>query len=85
MSTTTLSSQEFEKDPKRARKAAADGPVFISERGRHGFALLTIEECRRIGGGAESIHELLSDPEAAAIDFEPPRMGDEPIRPADFT
>jgi prevent-host-death family protein len=85
VSTTTLSSEEFEKDPKRARQAAADGPVFISERGRHAFALLTIAEYRRIGGRAESIDELLHDPEAAEIDFEPPRIGDELVRPADFS
>jgi prevent-host-death family protein len=81
----TISMKEFEKDPRRARKAAADGPVFISERGRHAFALITIEEYRRIGGRAESIADLLANSEAAKIDFDPPRVGAEPVRPADFS
>jgi prevent-host-death family protein len=81
----TISMKEFEKDPRRARKAAADEPVFISERGRHAFALITIEEYRRMGGRAESIADLLASPEAAKIDFDPPRVGEEPVRPADFS
>ncbi len=80
-----MSNKEFEKNPKRARKAAVNSPVFISECGRHAFALLTIEEYRRIGGKAESIAELLAMPEAAEIDFDPPRMGGELVRPADFS
>ncbi len=85
VSTTTITSREFVKDPKRARKAAANGPVFISERGRHAFVLLTIDEYRRIGGRGESILDLLAMPEAAEIEFDPPRLGDEPVRPADFS
>ena len=77
MTATTITSKEFEKEPKRAREAAADGPVFISECGRHAFALLTIEEYRRLGGRGESILDLLAMPEAADIDFDPPRMGDQ--------
>jgi hypothetical protein len=50
MTPTTISSKEFGKDPKRARKAAAKGPVFISEGGRHAYVLLTVEEYRKIGG-----------------------------------
>jgi prevent-host-death family protein len=85
VSTTTITGREFIKDPKRARKAAANGPVFITERGRHAFVLLTIEQYRRIGARGESILDLLAMPEAAEIDFEPPRLGDEPVRLADFS
>jgi hypothetical protein len=85
MTPTTISSKEFGKDPKRARKAATKGPVFISEGGRHPYVLLTVEEYREIGGRGESMAGLLAMPEAAEIDFDPPRMGDELIRPADFS
>jgi PHD/YefM family antitoxin component YafN of YafNO toxin-antitoxin module len=85
MKTTTLSCREFEKDPKRARKATAHGPVFINEHGRLAYVLLTIEEYRRIGGTAEPIPDLLAMPEAADIDFDPPRMGNELIGPVDFS
>jgi hypothetical protein len=83
MTSTTISSKEFEKAPKRASKAAAHGPVFINERGRHAYVLLTVEDYRRLGGGGESIAELLAM--AEEIDFDPPRMSDEPVRPADFS
>jgi len=85
MSTTEITIEEFEEDLERARDAAANGPVFITENGAHAWVLLTIAEYRRIGGGGESIADLLANPEAAKIDFEPPRMGDEPIQPADFS
>jgi hypothetical protein len=84
VSTTTIASWKFIKDPKNAKKATARGPVFISERGRHAFALLTIEEYRKIDGKAESVLDLLAMPEAAEIDFEPPHLGAEPPRPANF-
>jgi hypothetical protein len=85
MSSTTISSRKFDKDPKCARKAADNGPVFISERGRHTYALLTIEEYRRIGGSAETILDLIAMPRTGDIDFDPPRMGDILTRPVDFS
>jgi hypothetical protein len=30
------------------------------------------------------ISALVAHPESADIDFEPPRLGDEPVQPADF-
>jgi hypothetical protein len=84
MSKTTISSRKFDKDPKSARKATADGPVFISMRGRHAYALLTIEEYRKIGGMAESILDRLAMPGVGDIDFDPPRMSLS-IRPVDFS
>ena len=85
MNKTTISIRTFDKYPKRARKAAADGPVFVSERGRHAYALLTIEEYRRIGGDAASLLARLAMPGVGDIDFDPPRMGDEPIQAVDFS
>jgi prevent-host-death family protein len=50
MSITTLSSREFNQDTSRAKKAAKNGPVFVTDRGRPSHVLLTIEEYRRLTG-----------------------------------
>jgi prevent-host-death family protein len=81
---TTLTSREFNQDTSRAKKAANDGPVFITNRGRPAHVLLSIEEYRRIASRPKSILDWLSMPEAAEIEFETPRMGDEFPRPADW-
>jgi len=47
MTTTTLTSREFNQDTSRAKKAARRGPVFITDRGRPAHLLLSIEEYRR--------------------------------------
>jgi prevent-host-death family protein len=76
---TTLSSEEFDHNPSGAKRAAKDGPVFITDHGRHAYVLLTMEEYRKIAGKRESILDLLAMPEMAEIDpdFEYPRMGGE--------
>jgi len=71
---TKLSSREFNQDTSRAKRAAKRGPVFITDRGRPSHVLLTVEDYRRITGGQKSIAELLAMPEAARIEFEPPRL-----------
>jgi prevent-host-death family protein len=81
----TLSSREFNQDTSRAKKAARKGPVFITDRGRPAHVLLTIEEYQKITGKGKCIADMLAMPEAAEIEFEPPRMGDEFPRPADFS
>jgi prevent-host-death family protein len=82
---TTLSSREFNQDASRAKKAAKKGPVFITDRGRPAHVLLSIEEYQKIKGKGKSILDLLAMPEAAEIEFEPPRMGDEFPRPVDWS
>jgi prevent-host-death family protein len=82
---TTFSSREFNQDTSRAKKAARKGPVFITDRGRPAHVLLSIEEYRKITAKQESILDLLAMPEADQIEFEPPRLGDEFARPADFS
>lgn len=39
--TSQMSSREFNQDTSRAKKAAADGPVFITDRGKPAHVLLT--------------------------------------------
>lgn len=85
MSVTTVSSREFNQDVSKAKRATLNGPVFITDRGHPAHVLLTIEEYQKITDKKESIIELLAMPDAANIDFEPPRLNDELIRPADLS
>ena len=73
MTITTLSSREFNQDASRAKKAAKEGPVFITDRGRLAHVLLTIEEYQRLSGASASIINMLAMPEDAEIEFEAPR------------
>lgn len=83
MSIKTISSREFNQDVSGAKRAASDGPVFITDRGHPAHVLMTIEEYQRITGKEESIVELLAMPEAAEIEI--PGTGKELYRPADLS
>lgn len=80
---TTLSSRELNQDVGRAKKAAKDGPVFITDRGRPAHVLLSIEDYRRLAGDRRSIVDALSMPGLADIDFDPPRAAIT-LRPVDL-
>jgi prevent-host-death family protein len=85
MPITTLSSREFNQDTSRAKKAAADGPVFITDRGTPAHVLLSIEAYRRLTGGNDSIIDRLAMPPGADdIELDIPRF-DDVARAADFT
>lgn len=84
MTTTTLTSREFNQDTSRAKKAARRGPVFITDRGRPAHVLLSIEEYRRLTGGTLSLAEALAQPGDGDFDFEPPRLRGGLFKPADL-
>mgnify|MGYP006195536633 CR=1 FL=1 len=84
MPITTLSSREFNQDTGRAKKATAEGPVFITDRGKPAHVLLSIEEYQRLTGSHRKIGQILAMPGIADIDFDPPRI-DIGIRPVDFS
>jgi prevent-host-death family protein len=75
MPITTLSSREFNQDTARAKKAAAKGPVVITDRGTPSHVLLSYDRYLALSGGAGDIVALLGTPEVADIDFEPPKAG----------
>ena len=85
MTITTLSSREFNQDTSRAKKAAADGPVFITDRGRPAHVLLTIEDYHKLAGGQASIIDMLAMPGIEDIDFEPPHLRGPEIKPVDLS
>jgi prevent-host-death family protein len=75
MTITTFSSREFNQDASGAKKAARNGPVFITDRGRPAHVLLSIDEYRRLAGSPASIIDMLASPGVEAIEFEPARAG----------
>lgn len=84
MTITTLTSREFNQHPGDAKRAAQNGPVFITDRGRPSHVLLTIEEYRKLTGSQVTLAEALARPGALDLDFEPPRAGGL-YRPADLS
>ena len=76
MTITTLSSREFNRDTAGAKKAAARGPVFITDRGEPAYALLRIEDYYRLAGQPETslLLAMQAVPGGADVEFDPPRM-----------
>jgi prevent-host-death family protein len=72
MAIHTLSSREFTRDVAAAKRAACDGPVFITDRGAPAHVLLTIEEYERLAATGPNLVQLLAMPGGADIEFDPP-------------
>jgi PHD/YefM family antitoxin component YafN of YafNO toxin-antitoxin module len=83
MPTTILSSREFNQDAGRAKRAALNGPVIITDRGKPTHVLLSIEDYRKLTGGDVSLAEAAAQSGAEDFDFTPPRLGGI-TRPADL-
>ncbi|MBD9360295.1 type II toxin-antitoxin system Phd/YefM family antitoxin [Methylomonas fluvii] len=83
MAITTISSRELNQDVTRAKKAAKNGPVFITDRGKPAHVLLSIEEYQRLTKQRRNIADSLVMPDATDIEFEP-RPLTIGVRPADF-
>lgn len=76
MTITTLSSREFNQHASDAKKAANNGPVFITDRGRPAHVLLNIKEYQRITGGRQKIADLLAMPGIEDLEFNIPQLRD---------
>lgn len=90
MASTTFSSRQFNQDASGAKRAAAEGPVFVTTRGEPSHVLLSIEEYRRMlgstppdenAGARRSIVDMLAMAESDEIDFDPPRSRELPKIP----
>jgi prevent-host-death family protein len=80
----TISSREFNQDAAGAKRAARQGPVFITDRGRPAHVLLSIEQYHSLIGQGRSIADLLAMP--GGEDPELPRSHRiEQARPADLS
>jgi len=67
---TTLSSREFNQDANRAKRAAREGPVFITDHGKAAHVLLSIEDYQRLAGARPKIADLLAMPAGDDIAFD---------------
>ncbi|RZL01699.1 MAG: type II toxin-antitoxin system Phd/YefM family antitoxin [Rubrivivax sp.] len=85
MTITTLSSREFNQDASGAKKAAQNGPVIITDRGRPAHVLLTIEQYQRLTGQQKNIIDLLAMPGQDGVEFDAPRSKGPLYKPVDFS
>lgn len=75
MSTTKLTSREFNQDTGRAKQAARHGPVIITDRGAPANVLLTYRDYQRlIAKGASLVDVLAASVAQGKIEFDPPRL-----------
>ena len=84
MTITTLSSRQFNQDASKAKKAAKEGPVFITDRGRPAHVLLTFDEYKKITGRRTKIADLLAMPGIEDLELDIPQLRDI-SQPADLS
>ena len=73
----TMTSREFNQHVSRAKRAAKDGPVIITERGKPSYVLMRHEEFAKkpaLPNRPQNALEALTDPNASDIDVEFPRL-----------
>lgn len=74
---TSMSSREFNQGTGSAKKAACRGPVYITDRGRPAFVLMSYDHYRQLLDDQPSLVDLLSlTPGIGDIEFEIPRFDD---------
>ena len=69
----TVSAREFNQDVSAAKRAAAEGPVIITDRGRPSHVLLTIDDYNRLTGRRVDLVDWLAM-EGETIEFDPEPM-----------
>lgn len=76
MSIHTFSSRDFTRDVSSAKRATAEGPVFITDRGRPAYALLKIDDYYRMAGqGEPSLLAVMDEISVGGdVEFEAPRL-----------
>ncbi len=79
-----MTSREFNQDTARAKREAAQGPVFITDRGRPTHVLLTVEEYERMAARPRTVAEAFYWPGAADVELPLPERRIEPEREIDW-
>lgn len=85
----TFSSREFNQDTARAKRAAKNGLVFITDRGKPSHVLMSIEEYEQIKRGGQekpfrSLADALAQKEGGDFDFEFPEFKGHSLKPPTF-
>ena len=81
---TTITSREFNRDVSAAKRAAAKGPVTITDHGRRSHVLLTAEEFDRLSGRRELLGDRLWARGTEEIDLDLPERWIEAPRETDL-
>jgi len=74
MPTRSFTSRQFNQDSSGAKKAANDGPVFITDRGKPSHVLITIDEYLELTDSTTNMIELLALDESCIPEFDPPKI-----------
>lgn len=75
-----ITSRRLGQAPGEAKRAARDGPVFITERGRPSFVLLTVEAYEGLARQRTTLAEALGM-HGKYVEFEPVQARDKPRLP----
>lgn len=68
--TTTLTSRQFHQDSGSVKKAVAQGPVIITDRGKPSLVLLTYEAYEQLQPRKRSLADALYMPGADEVELE---------------
>lgn len=82
--TATLTSREFNHDTSRAKREAASGPVFVTDRGRTTHVLLTVEAYERLVGPKITVADAFYWPGVGDVELPLPNRKIEPDREIDW-
>jgi prevent-host-death family protein len=80
----TISSREFNQDVSAAKRAAEDGAVIITDRGRPAHVLMSYAAYEKLKAAGPSLYDVLAPEEPMDFEFDPPKMGDGIFLPVDF-
>ena len=78
----TFTSRAFNQDPTSVKKAAADAPVQITERGKPSYVMLSIEKYEELTFGKQNLVDLLAMEED--VNFEPETLSSSIFKPVSF-
>lgn len=83
MAVTTFSSRTLNQDIGRVKRATADGPVVITDRGRPAHVVMRYDDYQKLLGHDEPLSRALSLPDLAVdeLDTPPISLG---LKPVDF-
>lgn len=76
-----MTSRAFNQDTSQAKKAAAEGPVIITARGKPAHVLMTFDAYQALTKGGPTLGEALYMPGVAEIDLD----SELPSRASDFS
>lgn len=81
MTVTTISARDFSRDMAKAKRAASDGPVFITDRGEPRYVLLNVDDYFRCttGRSEPTLLEALQVADSPTIAFTPSKFNITPL------